>query len=67
MEKMSTRTPVPVSKVINLYYGPETGKLGMSLVFGSLLDTVWDGLDDLNKEGICREIWSMNAQWRKKK
>lgn len=36
----------------------------MAFVPGSTLESIWDGLDECNKERICLEIWTMIAQWQ---
>ena len=64
MRLVKQHTSVPVPKIILSHFAPEEGFIGMSLVPGSTLDSKWDGLDECNKERICREIWAMIAQWR---
>ena len=36
----------------------------MSFVPGFTLESIWDELDECNKERICFEIWTMIAQWQ---
>jgi len=60
--KQHTSVPVPI--IIFSGYEPEKGKIGMSFVPGFTLESIWDGLDERNKERVCREIWTMIAQWR---
>jgi aminoglycoside phosphotransferase (APT) family kinase protein len=59
--KQHTSVPVPI---IIFEYNPERNKIGMSFVRGSTLKSVWDELNEGEKERICREIWTMIAQWR---
>lgn len=36
----------------------------MSFIPGFTLETIWDRLDEGNKERVCLEIWAMVAQWQ---
>ena len=55
---------VPVPEVIISSYDPGKGTIGMSLIPGFTIESIWDGLDECNKERICLEIWRMIAEWR---
>lgn len=57
-------TSVPVPAIILASYEPGKGSICMDFVPGSTLQSIWDGLDECNKERVCREIWTMIAQWR---
>ncbi len=60
--KQHTSVPVPI--IIFSNYEPDKGNIGMSFVPGFTLKSIWDGLDERNRERVCREIWTMIAQWR---
>ncbi len=60
--KQHTNVPVPI--VILSNYEPQKGNIGMSFVPGSTLQSIWDGLDECNKERVCLEIWTMITQWQ---
>lgn len=62
--KQHTTVPVPIIIFSFSNNEPGNGNIGMSFIPGSTLESVWDGLDECNKERICREIWTMIAQWR---
>ena len=72
MRLVKQHTSVPVPEVFLSSYEPgkgniaEPGKgvIGMSLIPGFILESIWDGLDECNKERICLEIWRMIAEWR---
>ncbi|KAK3176922.1 hypothetical protein OEA41_008248 [Lepraria neglecta] len=64
MRLVKRHTNVPVPDIIFSDYEPQKGNIGMSFVPGSTLKSMWDGLDDRNKERVCRETWSMITQWR---
>lgn len=72
MRLVKQHTSVPVPEVIISSYAsgkgniaePRKGDIGMSLIPGFTLESIWDGLDECNKERICREIWRMIAEWR---
>lgn len=64
MRLVKQHTSVPVPKIILSTYAPEQGNIGMSLIPGSTLQSIWDRLDECNKERVCLEIWTMIAQWR---
>lgn len=59
--KQHTSVPVPI---IIFDYTAEKNKIGMSFIRGSTLKSVWDELNEGEKERICCEIWTMIAQWR---
>lgn len=63
---VAQHTTVPVPTIIFLFSNHEPGKgsIDMSFVPGVTLDSMWDGLEECNKERICREIWAMIAQWQ---
>ena len=67
MRLVKQHTSVPVPEIIFSFSNREPGKgsIGMSFVPGFTLESIWDGLDESNKERICLEIWTMIAQWRK--
>ena len=66
MRLVGQHTSVPVPKIILSHYEPpEKGTIGMSFVPGFTLKSMWDGLDEGNKERICLEIWTMIANWQK--
>lgn len=64
MTLVKQHTSVPVPIIILASYGPERGSIGMSLVPGVTLESMWDGLDECDKERVCLEIWTMIAQWQ---
>ena len=64
LELVKQHTGVPVPEIILSRYVPGKGKIGMSFVPGSTLESRWDGLDECNKERICLEIWMMIGQWQ---
>lgn len=64
MRLVEQTTNVPVPTVLMSHYGPDMGNIDMTLAPGSPLESIWDSLDESNKERLCREIWSMIMQWR---
>lgn len=65
MTLVEQHTQVPVPEILLSNHQPGKGSIGMTLVPGNTLKTVWDELDEGNKKRICCEIWTMIAQWRK--
>lgn len=64
MRLVKQHTSVPVPIIILSNYEPKKGMIGMSFIHGSTLDSIWDTLDECNKERACRDIWTMIAQWQ---
>lgn len=64
MKLVERTTNVPVPTVLISHFGPVKGSIGMTLVPGFPLESIWDSLDESNKERLCHEIWSMIRQWR---
>lgn len=65
---VAEHTLVPVPELYAADYfprrGEEHGSILMSLVDGSLLQAVWDGLDSGARERVCRELWGIVMQLR---
>lgn len=56
MKLVERTTNVPVPTVLISHFGPVKGSIGMTLVPGFPLESIWDSLDESNKERLCHEI-----------
>ncbi|KAL9104784.1 MAG: hypothetical protein Q9163_000334 [Psora crenata] len=65
MRLVKEHTSVPVPSILYSIYEPGKGRIGMTFIPGFTLQSIWDGLDECNKERMCLEIWTMIAQWQK--
>ena len=64
MRLVKQYTNVPIPRILFSVYSPGNGQIGMSLVPGVTLESIWDGLDECNKARLCVEIGAMIAQWQ---
>ncbi len=60
--KQHTNVPVPV--IVFSRYNDKEGTIGMAYVPGYPLDSIWDGLNEQDKERVCHDIWAMIMRWR---
>ena len=65
MRLVEKYTSVPVPGIILSSYEPGKGTIEMTCIPGCTLASIWDELDELNKERICREIWAMIASGKR--
>ena len=64
MELVSDHTSVPVPEVFFFSFSSNHGSIHMSLIPGCPLEDKWDGLDEANKEFVCRQTWDLISKIR---
>ncbi|KAI9810371.1 MAG: hypothetical protein M1826_003647 [Phylliscum demangeonii] len=64
MRLVEQYTHAPVPHIFFAFHQPDVGVIGMSLIPGVTLKSVWDNVQESAKEQMCRQIWDIIAEWR---
>ncbi|KAK2798010.1 hypothetical protein FQN50_009006 [Emmonsiellopsis sp. PD_5] len=64
MRLVKEHTDIPVPEIYLATYTADEGRLAMSVIPGTPLKDVWDGMGDRTKRRICAETWAIIAKLR---